>query len=167
MLRLAFRRRARHIAAMRLPILLLPLLALAACGEGVKDDHFANEIDTTRPESPAVNIEAVPVRIGELGSNFAACGAAGTTRHLKPGQSLTVRTAPFDGAAETGEIAAAGRFFVCTRSHDQRWMGVVYDDGGTLDERCGVSSPVSARRAYDGPCGSGWVSSAFVKLVAG
>ncbi|MEA1015474.1 hypothetical protein [Sphingosinicella sp. LY1275] len=152
---------------MRLHFALLPLLALAACGEGVKDDHFANAIDTTRPESPAVNIEAVPVRIGEQGSSFAACGAFGTTRHLKAGQALPVRVAPFDGAEEVGEIAAAGRFFVCTRSHDQRWMGVVYDNGGTLDERCGVLSPVSARRAYDGPCGSGWVSSAFVKLVAG
>ena len=146
--------------------LLMSLALLAGCGEAVEDNHFAEPIDEERIEPTPVDTEAVPVRIGELGPSFAACNAAGTTRNLGEG-GLDVRAAPFDTAAQRGEIAAGGRFFVCARSHDQRWMGVVFHDSGALDPGCGVSAPVTARRAYDGPCRSGWVSSAFVKLVAG
>jgi hypothetical protein len=146
---------------------LILILGLAACGEAVRDDHFANSVDTgAEPAAPVVP-GAVPVRIGELGASFDACGTAATTRHLEAGKQLPVRAAPYEAAAEAGGIAAGSRFFVCTRSHDQRWMGVVYDESGTLAAGCGVSSPVTSRRDYDGPCRSGWVSSAFVKLIAG
>ena len=154
---------------MRLALCLLPVL-LAGCGESVRDDHFANdarEVEAPRAEPPPVQTEAVPVRIGELGASFEACNGAGTTRNLGEGGVLPVRAAPFETAAETGAIGAGARFFVCTRSHDQRWMGVVYDQSGKLAARCGVSEPVTSRRPYDGPCQSGWVASAFVKLVAG
>ena len=149
--------------------LLLPLLLLASCGEAVKDDHFANDVEEARAEDPAVQPPAVPVRIGELGTNFNACNAAGTSRHLDPGsgERLQVREAPFDAAKETGAIPAGARFFICTRSLDQRWLGVVYEDAGTLSPACGVSRPVTSRRGYEGPCRSGWVSSAFVKQIAG
>jgi hypothetical protein len=147
--------------------LLLLTLALAGCGEPVADNHFANSIHLERPEPTPVTVDSVPVRIGELGSSFAACNAAGTTRNLARSADLIVRAAPFDAAKETGAIPAGTRFFVCTRSHDQDWMGVVFHTSGALDPSCGVSSPVSVRQAYAGPCGSGWVSSAWVKLVAG
>lgn len=153
---------------MRLALLLV--LLLAGCGESVRDDHFANdarEIETPRVEPPPVTTDAVPVRIGELGASFDACNTAGTTRNLGADSGLAVRAAPFESAEEIGAIAADARFFVCTRSHDQRWMGVVYDPAGTLSPSCGVSSPVTARSDYDGPCRSGWVASAFVKVVAG
>ncbi|HEX8450284.1 MAG TPA: hypothetical protein VF652_11900, partial [Allosphingosinicella sp.] len=52
-------------------------------------------------------------------------------------------------------------------SLDQKWFGIVFDEGGALAERCGVSEPVTRRRDYDGPCRSGWVQSAFVKVIAG
>jgi hypothetical protein len=144
------------------------LLALSGCGEAVRDDHFANEVAGAEANAPApVVTDGVPVRIGELGPNFAACGGAGTTRNLAAGAVLPVRAAPFDSAEEIGGIAAGSRFYVCARSHDQRWMGVVYDEGGALAEQCGVSAPVTTRRPYEGPCRSGWVASAFVKLVAG
>jgi hypothetical protein len=64
-------------------------------------------------------------------------------------------------------VAAGARFYVCARSLDQKWFGIVHDESGALAPRCGVSDPVAATRAYDGPCRSGWVSSAFVKLIAG
>jgi hypothetical protein len=150
---------------MRRPILLLCLF-LAACGEPAvvanrtgPDTAAADEADPT-PTSR-------PVRIGELGANFRACGAAGTTRGLKAGEALPVRSAPFEYAGETGSVASAAHFFICTRSHDQKWFGIVFDEGGTLAERCGVSEPVTRRRDYDGPCRSGWVQSAFVKVIAG
>ncbi|HEY9554004.1 hypothetical protein [Allosphingosinicella sp.] len=147
--------------------LLLSLVGLSGCGEPVEDNHFANSIELERPEPSPVTVDTVPVRIGELGASFNACNAAGTTRNLAEGGSLPVRAAPFDAAEETGAIPASARFFVCTRSHDQGWMGVVFHEGGTLDPSCGVSGPVTTARAYDGPCRSGWIASAFVKLVAG
>ncbi|HZG08007.1 MAG TPA: hypothetical protein VEZ70_03400 [Allosphingosinicella sp.] len=155
---------------MRATFLFLPLL-LVACGESVRDDHFGNMANTQAPAVPREAVAPVrhdmPVRVGELGVNFDACASAGTTRHLKGGDTLPVKAAPFENSAQTGTIANGERFFVCTRSHDQKWLGVVYDEGGALAERCGVSSPVRERRGYEGPCRSGWVASAFVKLVAG
>ena len=152
---------------MRTAPFLACLLALAGCGEPIRDDHFANQTEPAAAPAPAPVAHVVPVRIGELGPNFEACATAATTRHLKPGEQLPARAAPFDNAAETGAIAAGHRFFVCTRSHDQKWLGVVFDASGTLAESCGVSSPVSARRGYAGPCRSGWVASPFVRFVAG
>lgn len=148
-------------------LLLLPIVSLSACGEAVKDDHFAQDVKAEREAPEPIVPGAVPVRIGELGANFDACGAAGTTRHLDAGAQLPVRAAPFDTSAETGRVRAGTQFFICTRSHDQRWMGIVYDESGTLSPACGVSSPVMSRGSYEGPCRSGWVSSAFVKLIAG
>ena len=144
------------------------LLGLAGCGEPIRDDHYANRAEAAPEAAPAPSVaQAVPVRIGELGANFDACAAAGTTRHLEPGQSLPGRAAPFESAAETGAVPAGARFFVCTRSHDQKWLGIVFDPAGTLAESCGVSSPVSTRSGYEGPCRSGWVASPFVRLIAG
>jgi hypothetical protein len=150
---------------MRLALLSL-CLALAACGEPAA---IANRSGETAADASAdtITTEARPVRVGELGPNFAACSAAGTTRNLKAGESLPVRSAPFENAAESGSVPAAARFFICTRSHDQKWFGIVFDEGGTLAERCRVAEPVVRRRDYDGPCRSGWVQSAFVKVVAG
>jgi hypothetical protein len=105
------------------------------------------------------------VRIGESGPSFAACSARATTRNRSPEATFAVRAAPYQAAQETGRLPAGAAFFICSRSLDQKWFGIVYDEGGTLADRCGVSAPVPARRDYMGPCRSGWVSSAFVKLV--
>ncbi|HEX8262338.1 MAG TPA: hypothetical protein VF547_05635 [Allosphingosinicella sp.] len=150
---------------MRRPLLLLGLL-LASCGEPVTVANRAAP-DNEAIEADAVAAPARPVRIGELGPNFAACSAAGTTRNLKAGESLPVRWAPFEHAPESGSVAARSSFFICSRSLDQKWFGIVFDDGGTLAERCAVAEPVTRRRDYDGPCRSGWVQSAFVKVIAG
>ena len=147
------------------PILLA--LVLVSCGEPVRDDHFANRVEAPAPVAQAPTATAVPVRVGELGPNFDACSAVGTTRHLEAGARLAVRAAPFDVSAESDGIPADARFFVCSRSLDQKWLGIVYDPAGGLSERCGVSGPIAARRAYDGPCRSGWVASAFVRLISG
>jgi hypothetical protein len=148
--------------------LIIPLcLILHACGDPATVADRGSGDNRTVAEAAAVPPESRPVRIGELGPNFRACSAAGTTRNLKAGESLPVRAAPFDNSAETGSVASGGRFFICTRSLDQKWFGIVFDQGGALAERCGVSEPVVRRRDYDGPCRSGWVQSAFVKVIAG
>lgn len=150
---------------MRRNIILL-CLALSACGEPA---IVANRADDRNEVADAAVVTpgSRAVRIGEYGANFRACNQAGTTRNLKPGEALPVRSAPFDNAAESGSVASRAHFFICTRSHDQKWFGIVYDEDGTLAERCGVSEPVTGRRDYDGPCRSGWVQSAFVKVIAG
>ena len=150
---------------MRRSLPLLTSFLLAACGQAVPVGNSAADANDSAPDT--VTPSATPVRVGELGANFAACGAAGTTRHLETGERLPVRSAPFETAAQTGEVAAGARFFVCTRSVDQQWMGIVYDASGRLDPRCGVADPVADRRDYAGPCASGWVSTPFVRLVAG
>jgi hypothetical protein len=150
---------------MRRALLLLGL-GLASCGDPVAVSNRA-EGDSAESAADTVTAAARPVRIGELGPNFAACSAAGTTRNLKPGEALPVRWAPFDNARESGSVPARARFFICARSLDQKWFGIVYDEDGSLAERCGVAEPVTRRRDYDGPCRSGWVQSAFVKVIAG
>jgi hypothetical protein len=147
-------------------LLLVFSLCLAACGEPVPRGNSAADEDQAAA-ADTVTAEPVAVRVGELGPNFQACTAAGTTRHLNAGESLPVRAAPFENAAATGAVAASTSFFVCTRSIDQKWFGIVFDPGGALSTRCGVSEPVNVRRAYAGPCQSGWISSAYVKLIAG
>ena len=105
------------------------------------------------------------VRIGEQGPSFAACNARGTTRSRSAETMPPVRAAPYEAAHVIDSLPAGATFFICSRSLDQKWFGVVYDTGGTLSDGCGVSRPVPSRRDYSGPCQSGWVSSAFVKLV--
>ena len=151
---------------MRAPIILLSL-ALSACGEPATVPDRSAQDNEAAPEAAVVTPASKPVRIGDYGANFRACSAAGTTRALKAGEALPVRSAPFDNAEQTGSVASGSRYFICTRSLDQKWFGVVFDEGGTLAERCGVSEPVTSRRDYDGPCRSGWVQSAFVKVIAG
>ena len=151
--------------ALRLFLPLTLVLALAACGQPVPKGNGAAETSAAPPDT--VTPEPAPVAIGELGPTLNACAAAGTTRHVDAGGRLPVRSAPFDNAAETGGVSAGGQFFVCARSLDQKWFGIVYDEGGSLAARCGVAEPVAARRVYTGPCRSGWVSSALVKLTAG
>jgi hypothetical protein len=141
--------------------------SLAGCGNPVEDDHFTNRAKPAAIPAGEPVRHVVPVRVGELGPNFDACAAAGTTRHLAAGQTLTVREAPFESARQTGAIAAGRRFFVCSRSHDQKWLGVVFEESGALAEACGVSTPVERRQDYKGRCRSGWVASAFVRTVAG
>lgn len=150
--------------------LILGVAALAACGEPVSDNHFANsslESTAVQPATDADPKAPLPVRIGEYGPNFEACPWVGTTRHVEPDAGLAVRSSPFDTSAEVGKVAAAARFYVCTRSLDQKWFGIVYDESGGLGPRCGVSDPVPSKRGYEGPCRSGWVSTPFVKLIAG
>lgn len=158
-------RRGRRVPT---ALVLAAALGTAACGERAAPGQNTGSAEVeTAQAAPAA--QATPVRVGEAGPAFRACQAAGTPRNLdaQAGETLPVRAAPFDDAAVDGRIAAAARFFVCSRSIDQRWLGVVFSDAGTLDHACGVAAPVPARRNYEGPCKSGWVESAAVRLVAG
>jgi len=151
-------------------LLLLPIL-LAGCGERAPRNE-GSKGSTTPPyvretEDPSLLNEATaPVRVGELGPNFAACNGRGATRDRAPGGPVPVRSAPYDSAGEIDRLEPGAQFFICSRSHDQRWFGIVYDRDGEAGVRCGVSGPAAARRDYQGPCAAGWVQSARVRLVS-
>jgi hypothetical protein len=150
---------------MRTPLILAMIFGAAACGDPVPVTNSA--VPEENAAANAITPGHRAVRIGELGPNFAACTAAGTTSNLRAGANLPVRAAPFENADEQGAVQAAARFFICTRTLDQKWFGIVYEEQGTLADRCGVSDPVTRKRDYEGPCRAGWVQSAFVKVIAG
>ena len=110
------------------------------------------------------------MRIGEGAPRFDACQSVGEVgRHVSG--SLPVLSAPFDAAEKIDSLSADQTVYICTRSIDQQWFGIVYDKSSDPEAStpvdCGVSSPVRAKRNYDGPCKSGWVESTYVVLVAG
>ncbi len=159
-----------------IPVALI-CFATVACSETtqVSDDlpESRSDVDnpTGRTERVNSNPDERPVRIGEGGPRFDACQAVGKVADLRSAK-LSVRIAPFDSAKEKESLSEGQIVFICTRSHDQQWLGIVYDNSATPDADprsvdCGVSSPVRSKRNYDGPCKSGWVESTFVKLVAG
>lgn len=179
---------------------LMATLPLGACSDS-RDvmDELPNSslagaarenVSESRMEAPL----ARPVIIGEDGPRLDACGALGVVRRIGKG-ALALRAAPFSDAKSLADLPEGARLHVCTRSLDQKWLGVVVaqdvdaaqapitgnlaigdNDMGTANAvpaapvpviDCGVSSPVESRRPYRGPCRSGWVSSAYVALVAG
>lgn len=149
---------------------LAALIALAAC-DNAREPPPSQGSTTPAYErgEPAGALEPgeTPVRIGELGANFPACYAMARFRGRVVTEPVPVRAAPFEQARETDRIPPDGRFFICTRSHDQRWFAIVWDEAAGASQACGVSRPVSARRDYDGPCKSGWIPSALVSIESG
>ncbi|MFB0874646.1 MULTISPECIES: hypothetical protein [unclassified Sphingobium] len=157
--------------------LLIPLLLLSACSrtsdiyEELPNSSLAGAPRDDVPESRMDAPVARPVTIGEDGPRLDACGAMGQVTRAGTG-GLSVRAAPFADAKELARLAEGQRAWICTRSLDQKWLGVVVQPAPAADDAaqapdCGVTSPVDRRQPYAGPCPSGWVSSAYVRLIAG
>ena len=142
-------------------------LALSACSSGREPAHQAPIASSGEPV--ALSPGVTPVRIGEDGPGSSACGARGAVVNLSAAvtANLPVRASPFIEADEVARLGNGARMFVCTRSLDQKWLGVVLPSDAPSAMDCGVSAPVGSPRDYVGPCRSGWVSSAFVQLIAG
>ena len=151
----------------------------AAQDNAVAGDGADNAASAARQDG-AMEVDLVrAVTIGEDGPSLDACGTNGQVAGRGHGRTLLLRAAPFTGAAARGELANGARLFICTRSVDQKWLGVVVAPPPELSPDgppnavslpsvdCGVSSPVESRRPYDGPCDSGWVTASFVRLIAG
>jgi hypothetical protein len=152
---------------------LVALLAAAAACDDVRDTQAGGGGSTTPRYERAAETDLrpgdMPVRIGELGPNFPACYAMARFRDrvVADGEAVAVRGAPFEQARETARLPASAQFFICTRSHDQRWFAAVWDEAQGASRTCGVSQPVSARRDYDGPCQSGWIPATLVRFESG
>ncbi len=149
------------------------ILLLAACSDQREiPDELPNSslAGAPREDVPESRMDAPVARavtIGEDGPRLAACGGLGQV--IQTGAAgLPIRAAPFADAKEMGRLPEASRAFICTRSIDQRWLGIVVappaQKGQPLSD-CGVLSPVERRQPYDGPCLSGWVSSSYIRLV--
>ncbi|MET0248290.1 MAG: hypothetical protein ABW164_01025 [Sphingobium sp.] len=152
-------------------ILLPLLLALPACskGESMLEDLPNSSLAGAQRDDPSESrmeaSESRAVTIGEDGPRLDACGTMGQVVRVGT-RGLAVRAAPFASAPVTVQLAEASRMHVCTRSIDQKWLGIVVPGEGEAAD-CGVSEPVDRKQPYDGPCRSGWVSSASVRLIAG
>lgn len=159
-----------------LPLLLL----LSACSDSsdVLDQLPNSSIaGAPREDVPETRLEASltrPVTIGEDGPRLDACGAMGQVFRVGA-RGLALRAAPFADARENARLAEGQRLHVCTRSLDQKWLGVVVpsqteaglQNGTAAAADCGVTDPVDRKQSYEGPCPSGWVSSASIRLIAG
>ncbi|WP_404371976.1 hypothetical protein AB5I39_05050 [Sphingomonas sp. MMS24-J45] len=139
------------------------LLLLAACSR----ESMAGDNDSALYQTNAVALTpgVKPVRIGEGGAAFRACATGGQVVNLSPTgeRYLALRAAPFAEADEVARLDEGTRLFLCTRSLDQRWQGVVVPPADAPDSDCGVTASLAAPRDYAGPCRSGWVLSAFVR----
>lgn len=148
----------------------LMLLGLAGCGGsdrveggGESGRDMSNAAPVEAGPLPAEKLE-MPVQIGELGPSFRACASRGTfLRVVSEASSVEVRAAPFETSRTIADLPANASFFICARSHDQKWLGIVFDEAGTAAPECGVTAPVPSRRDYAGPCRSGWVTAAVVR----
>lgn len=140
--------------------------ALAACNPNVEEESGTGTAPLNRGEIEANDDLVQSVVIGESGPRFDACQATGIVRSVAGDGRLPVRAAPFSEAEQRDSLTNGDSVFVCNRTHDQSWFGIVYSESRELTGVCGVSSPVSRRSRYEGPCSSGWVSSAFIQLRA-
>ncbi len=136
-------------------------LLLSACG--IDPLPAGNEGQPMIEAAPlALDPGSTPVRIGESGAAFDAC----TIRAVVTEAGVPVRAAPFDEGAIVARVANGTRLYVCTRSLDQRWLGTVVVPAGDGRDGCGLQLRVDRARAYEGPCVSGWVPRAAVRLTA-
>lgn len=153
------------------------MLLVAACSksndvyEELPNSSMAGAARSEMTESRMESTLVRPVTIGEDGPRLDACGGIGrVTRAGTAG--LPVRAAPFADAREIARMPDSRHAFICTRSLDQKWLGIVIPSQPAADNAvqpvdCGVSGPVDRKQTYDGPCVSGWVASAYVQQVAG
>ena len=158
-------------------LLMLFMLSMSACSkstdvyEELPNSSLAGAPREDVPESRMDAPVARPVMIGEDGARFDACGGLGQV--VRPGpDGLSLHAAPFADSKQLARLAEGQRAFVCTRSLDQKWLGVVVPpapgaDGTAPAADCGVGAPVDRRQPYAGPCASGWVASAYVRLIGG
>jgi len=129
---------------------ILPLFLLAALSAAAPP---------SRPERP-VMVGGVP--------DLDACLSNGQVTGLNPrgDNFLSVRSRPSARARELGRLRGGQVVWACDETADGSWTGVVFSPPGR-DLDCGVGTPAPRHQVYRGPCASGWVSSRFLKIIAG
>lgn len=145
------------------------LFALAALGGCSHENPSGNDADLYQSNSATLTPGLQPVRVGEGGPAFPACASVGKVVNLSPSgeTALPVRAAPFAEADEVLRLSEGAKLYLCSRSLDQRWQGVVVPPADSPASDCGVTASFASPRGYAGPCKSGWVLSGFVRQAAG
>lgn len=108
-----------------------------------------------------------PVMVGGT-DDLDACPSNARVRPLNPrgDNFLAVRSRPSTAGRELARLKSGHDVWACDETADGEWTGIVYAPAGQ-DIDCGVGTPLAERRAYDGPCKTGWVASRFIVIVAG
>ncbi|MFM5929360.1 MAG: hypothetical protein ACKOPQ_00445 [Novosphingobium sp.] len=116
--------------------------------------------------APAAAPKPRPVLVGG-DAEYDACGGVHKVVGLKAkgDNFLSVRAAPSTSGKELDRLRLGRMVWSCDSINEGEWIGVVYER--TPGQDCGVGTPIAKRRAYKGPCASGWVSGRFLELVAG
>jgi hypothetical protein len=114
-----------------------------------------------------------PVMVGG-NAEFDACPSAGVVAKLGPRRAedpksgfLSVRSGPGGSAYfELDRLYNGDEVLIC--GSDGAWLAVIYAGRGQNMESCGpLGSPIRVRRAYEGPCRSGWLHKNYVEITAG
>ncbi|MCW1402556.1 hypothetical protein OKA06_09525 [Novosphingobium sp. MW5] len=133
--------------------LILPLLVTAL-------------ISPTVMAAPAAGPAPRAVKVGG-DADYDACGSVHKVVGLKKNGDnfLSVRASPSVKGRELDRLRMGRMVWSCDSTEEGDWIGVVYERRPGQD--CGVGTPIAKRRAYSGPCASGWVSGRFLEIVAG
>ncbi len=105
----------------------------------------------------------LPIIIG--GDDYDACASSGEVVGLKVSGDgfLAVRASP--NGTEVDQIYNGQQIYLCNQIGG--WMGIVYPKPGQDASQCNVSTPWGTRQQYSGPCGFGWVSRKYIRIIAG
>ena len=109
----------------------------------------------------------MPVKVGSDGPQMDACGIYAEVGNFDPSGEdyLSVRDAPDASTKERDRLAEGKGVSICASANG--WSGIVYAGEGQDLAECGVGSPVASEQNYTGPCRSGWVSSRYLRQIAG
>lgn len=96
-----------------------------------------------------------------------ACGSLAEVYNLSDGPDgfLAVKEGPNLKATRLDKILKGQKLWVCEVSQNGQWFGIVYPS--TPTQECGVTSAIPKKKAYTGPCKSGWVSKKYINIIAG
>ncbi len=91
-----------------------------------------------------------------------ACGATGVIRGIsRRGDGfLAVRSGPGTKYKMIDKFYRNGKK-VTMCDWKGRWVGIVYG------RNCGVGTPISRRKPYEGSCKSGWIFEKYIRMIAG
>ena len=106
---------------------------------------------------PASASSRVPVMVG---TSLSAC-SVGVVANLSTNGSLAVRDGPGASFTRRAQLGNGSRVFLCDRSGDGGWLGIVTAKGSTADCHI-VLRPSAPPAAYTGTCLSGWISARYV-----
>jgi hypothetical protein len=121
---------------------------------------------------PAIGVAQVKIDVPILlggSEDVDACEGGGVIVGLDPRGDgfLSVRIGPAGNYSEMDRLYNGNVVQIC--GYRGAWMAVIYPADGTAADgtNCGTGRPWPTRQAYTGPCKYGWVSSRYVKGIAG